>query len=324
MKRHYTYRLILAAFIVMLQSCLMENPESRMQKLSDSYKNKEISNSQMLFSMGKVFRQNPDNNAVRLEYFQKMIISGHASYILHYYMNRPGDTLGEKDMKTILFAMQKGNHYNMAEKFTPRFSDKFRAQLNEMADVNDSLRFYNNLVKNHQNAEAFEKRGRFFTRLNATDVANLDLDKSIRLSPCNPGALYEKALLLINNEKSGELAELLEQCSSVFKGNPPQWYPVFLNLVTELKALKSLSLDYKELLFRQANLYVNNGFLELALRKTNKLLKADGNNNPDYLALQGYIYFKMNNKEMAKQYVSEAERISGRKSKLSELIAQME
>lgn len=324
MKKHYLKYLQLAACILLLQSCLMENPESKMQKLANKYKNKEISNSQMLFGMGKIFRENPDNQVIRYEYFQKMIISGYASHIVHCYLDQPGKSLTVEDMEILLFALQEGNHYHLAEKFTGRFNGKYQAKLLEAAGINDSLLYYNNLVKKNPDAEAMQKRGKFFTRLNASDIANIDLDKSIRLNPCNPGALFEKALLLINNEKTKEVTEMLEKCNQNNEATQLEWFPVIYNLAKEVESLKKSNLPKKEILFNQANLYINAGFPEIALQKSKELLKADGNNNPDYLALQGFIYFKMNNKELAMHYVSEAERISGKKSKLSSMIAKME
>lgn len=324
MKKQFSIYLVLAAISLLLQSCLDGDPAEKMNSLAESYRKKEITNSQMLFGMGKIYLENPENEAVKTEYFEKMIISGYAAHILHRYLKEPGASFGEEDMKMILFALQKGNHYNMADKFTARFSDPYRKTLMDLAAVNDSLQHLNSLVKNSPGAEVFEARGRFFRRINATEVANIDLDKSIRMDSCNPGALFEKAVILFNNEKTGEVAGLLERCRSNVESGQYAWYPVFSKLAKEIEELKNLSLPENELLFRQANLYVNSGFSELALRKSDSLLKADGNSNPDYMALHGFILYKMNKKEEAMKYVTEAERISGRKSKLSEMIAQMD
>lgn len=324
MKKHFSTYFLLTACIVLLQSCYMENPELKMQKYADLYENKKISNSLMLFEMGKIFREYSDNPAVRNEYFQKMIISGYASHIIHLFLSQQEKKLTQDDMKIVLIALQKGNHYNLAEKFTGRFSGDYQNQLQKLVEVNDSVQHYNDLIKAERTAEAYENRGRFFTRLNSAEMANIDFDKSIRLNPCNPGALFEKSLVLLNNEKTKEVTVLLGECNKNKETIQPEWYPVFYNLATEIESLKSLNLPDKELLFRQSNLYINAGFPEIALQKSKELLKSDGNSNPDYLALQGFIYFKMNNKELAMQYVSEAERISGKKSKLSAMIAKMD
>jgi tetratricopeptide (TPR) repeat protein len=324
MKKHISTYFLLTLCFVLMQSCLMENPERKMQKYASLYENKEITNSLMLFEMGKIFREYPDNPTVRNEYFQKMIISGYASHIIHLFLSQQEKPLTEEDMKVLIYAMQKGNQYNLAEKFTERFIGDYRNQLKKIFEVNDSVKHYNDLIKAHSNAGAYEKRGKFFTRLNAADMANIDFDRSIRLNPCNPGAVFEKVVLQFNQENTGEVIRLLELCSQSLTTEELNWYPVFYNLAKELEAVKEQSLPEKEHLFRLANLYINNGFPELALRKSTELLKIDGNNNPDYLALQGFIYFKMNNKEQAVQYVSMAENISGRKSKLSEMIAKME
>jgi hypothetical protein len=67
---------------------------------------------------------------------------------------------------------------------------------------------------------------------------------------------------------------------------------------------------------------VNNGFPEIVLRKSKELLKRNYD-NPDYLALQAFIFCRINKKEQVLEYSTEAERITVKSSRLKQMIEEM-
>lgn len=319
-----SYIAILFSLIVVLvvSSCSFSSPESRMQKFAEMYEQKKISNSQMLFEMGKIFLKNPENKTVKNEYFQRMIISGYTSHVLHYFLPGSENSLESDDMKTILYALQKGKHYNLAKEFKGIIEGEFLVKLEQFSEATDTLECYNQQIKDNSNGASFAQRGKFFAKLGEQDLANRDLDQSMRLDPCNPDATFQKLLIHFDRENTNQVIALIENCRNEIDPTAHQWKTTFYQLAKEIEEVEKSNKTREEKLFRSANLYVNNGFPEIAHRKSQELLKTR-NDNADYLALQAFIYYRMNQKNQALHFISEAERITGRSSRLKELIENM-
>jgi tetratricopeptide (TPR) repeat protein len=315
--------ILFSLFVVqVVPSCLFSSPENRMQKFAEMHEQKKIDNPQMLFEMGKIFLKNPENTFVKNEYFQRMIVSGYSSHVLHYFLLSPQKKLENDDMKTILFALQKGKHYNLATEFKDRLEGEFSVKLEQFSEVMDTLECYNQQIKDNPNGASFAQRGKFFTKLGEQDLANRDLDQSMRLYPCNPDALFQKIMNHFNSENTREIISLLDKCENRINSKSPVWKSTFYELAKNIEEVEQSNEAREGKLFRKANLYVNNGFPEIALRNSQELLKMR-NNNADYLALQAFIYYRMNQKSQALKYITEAEQITGKSSKLKELIADM-
>ncbi len=312
-------------FLIVLQvvsSCSFSSPENRVQKFAEMYEQKKISNSQMLFEMGKILLKNPENTNIKNEYFQRMIVSGYTSHVLHYFLLSPQKKLENDDMKTILYALQKGKHYNLAPEFKDRLSGEFLMKLKQLAEAKDSLDFYNQQIKYNPNGSSFAQRGKFYAKLGEQDLANRDLDQSMRLDPCNPDAMFQKLLICFERENTQEVISLLDKCRNINNPALRQWETTFYHLAENIEEVKKSNETREEKLFKAANLYVNNGFSEIAHRKSQELLKIR-NDNADYLALQAFIFYRMNQKDQALHFISEAERITGKSSRLKELIENM-
>ena len=310
---------IASLMILLMYSCMRMSPEQEMQDLSRLYGEKKITNSQMLFEMGKIFREHQENGQVKKDYFNRLIISGYTSHIIHHYLLTQERNLQEDDMKILLFAMKEGNHYEMADLFSAKFSGNLLNQLNQMRETNDSLIYYDTVTERIHRAEAYLSRSGFFTRLGETEMARADIETGMAMEPCLENAVFQQALLLFQQEKTREIIGLLEKCNSIHT----DWYPVFYRLAFEIESVKNSGNPAEEKLFKQANLYVNNGFADIALRKNSELLGMKGESNPDYLALQAFIYYRLKNRKMAERYVEMAEGLTGKKTRLGEMIAEM-
>lgn len=76
-------------------------------------------------------------------------------------------------------------------------------------------------------------------------------------------------------------------------------------------------------LFRQAKLFVDNNFPEIALNRAKKLTGL-APENADYLALQAFVYYRLGDRAKAMEFISRAENITGKNSKLRGMIENME
>ncbi len=306
--------------ILIIQSCLKGEPLKQMEDLSKLYSDKKITNSQMLYEMGKVYLENNENQQVKYDYFNRLIISGYSTHVIHHYLLRQEEELQENDMKIVLFALNEGKHFKLADSFRKKFSAKFINQLNTMSEASDSLIYYDTLIKRIPRAEAYLNRSRFFSRMGATDMAGADAEIVMETDPCHEDAVFQQAITLFQQEKTKNVIALLESCNILHT----EWHPVFYKLAFEIESVKNSANSIEEKLFKQANLYVNNGFADIALRKNNELLEMKGVDNPDYIALQAFIHYRLKNKALAEKYIKDAESLTGKKSRLGEMIAGME
>jgi tetratricopeptide (TPR) repeat protein len=305
---------------ISLQACSFRSPEAAMQNLAQQYAGKAISNYQMLLGMGEVYHANPDNEKIRMDYFNRMVISGYASWVLHYYLADPEKINSDADKKQILFALRRGNHYDLAEKFLPFFDSN---QLKPLLALGDSLYYYNTLVAEEMTASDFSGRGRFFSSIGEQEMASMDIESSLRLDPCGNDAIYGKLLILFERENTREVIRMLEGCPGNDGSGRQEWKDVFYRLAIDIEEAKGSDVAENDRLFRLANLYLNSGFEHLALRKATKLTEIYPG-NADYLALRAFVHYRMNNKQLALKYLDMAENISGQTSRLRTLIDQMQ
>lgn len=306
--------------LISLHACSLRSPEAAMQNLAGQYAGNAISNYQMLLGMGEIFHAHPDNKEIRMDYFNRMIISGYASWVLHYYLAEPEKIASDADRKMILFAIRRGNHYNMAKKFLPLFDPM---QLKPLLALGDSLYYYNTLVAEERTASDFSRRGRFFSSVGEQEMASMDLDRSLRLNPCENDALFGKVLILIDRGNTREVIRMLEKCPGKESSGRQEWKEAFLRLAFDIEEVLGSDFAENERLFRLTNLYLNSGFENLALRNATKLTESF-QGNADYLALRAFVYYRMNNKQQALKYLDMAENISGQTSRLRTLINQMQ
>lgn len=296
-------------------------PETRVEKLIEQYQNKQIANVQLLLGLGELYQANKDNELVKSEYFNRMIISGYGAWALHYYLAAPEKIADNQDEKIILFALRKGNHFAMAKKFNDYFSSGGSEKLQELINLSDSLVFYNDMVSQKGEAVAYANRGRFFSAVGADDVSGIDLTTSLKADPCNPDGLFQRALALFDRENTKEVIRIIGNCHN--HPNQPEWMQVFEQLARDIEAVIASADSETERLYQLANLYVNNGFSTIALRKSGRLIQLESD-RADYLALHAFVYYRMGDKRMATRYLNDAEAISGSTSRLRSMIEQME
>lgn len=306
--------------IILIVSCKWRKPEKEMQRLADLYESKKITNIQMLLEMGKIYRDHANLEIIKTDYFNRMIISGYTSWALHQYLANPEIPINDTDKKLILFALTQGNHYNLAKEFISRFNVQEQSKLMEIILINDSLSRFTQMIGCDDKDQGYSMRGNLFARIGEMEMASFDLDRALGYDPCNAEVLFRKALVLFEKEQIREISRMLDGCNSI--SPKPDWFDIFYQVASEAENIEQSSQPFNNKLFKLANLYVNNGFNELALRKSKKLLETEGNNS-DYLALQAFIYYRLGNREKALQFISEAENLSGQKSKLRQLIEQM-
>ncbi|MBW6534824.1 MAG: hypothetical protein K0B11_07445 [Mariniphaga sp.] len=139
-----------------------------------------------------------------------MIVSGYASHVLHYFLLSPQKKLENNDMKTILYALQKGKHYNLAKEFKGIIEGEFSVKLEQFSEAMDTLEFYNQQIKDNSNGASFAQRGKFYAKLCEQDLANRDLGQSMRLDPCNPDATFQKLLIHFDKENTNQVIALIE------------------------------------------------------------------------------------------------------------------
>jgi tetratricopeptide (TPR) repeat protein len=307
--------------LTILSACSLKDPESEMQKLASHYQAKEITNLHMLFEMGKLYYANPENSFIKQEYFNRMIISGYASWVLHYYKASPEKIKTNTDETLILFALNKGHHYELAGEFSRYFSDKNLVTLESIHATGARLDSLNRAIMNGPAPGLHARRGELFATMGAMELSNFDLNKSMQMDPCNKEALYQRSLILFDKENTGEIIRLLARCPQT--AEDAEWREVFFQLAKDVEELNSSTDETRDKLFRLANLYVNNGFAEIALRKSDQLIR-DNPGKPDYLALHAFVYYRLGNKSRALFYIDEAESLSGRSSRLRSLIEQMD
>jgi tetratricopeptide (TPR) repeat protein len=307
--------------LTILSACSMKDPESQVRKLTAQYQEKQITNLHMLFEMGKIYYKNPDNSFVKQEYFNRMIISGYTSWVLHYYKTSPEKIKTETDESLILFALNKGNHYDIAWKFKEYFSEKNAAALEGIIISGTKLDSLNMDIWTGSRPDSYARRGAFFAGKGAVEIASLDLNKSVKLDPCNEEALYQRSLILFDRENTGEIVRILTRCPQT--AIDKEWRQVFYQLAKDVEDVNRSGDTNRDKLFRLANLYVNNGFAEIALRKSDQLIR-DHPGTPDYLALHAFVFYRLGNKNRALFYIDEAESLSGRSSRLRNLIEQMD
>jgi len=291
-----------------------------MQLLADKYSSKKITNLQMLLEMGKVYLNNPENIKVKTDYFNRMIISGYTSWVLHHYLSNHKNNISAEDQKIILFALSQGNHYDLAKEFADRFDGNYKEKLKEIILINDSLNIFSQMLRNGETEKGYSYRGNLFARIGEKEMAAFDLDRALGFEPCNPDALFRRALVLFEKEQNLEIIRLLNECKNITP--KPDWFDIFYTVAGEAEKIQKSTEPKNDKFFKLANLYVNNGFNDLALRNSNKLIEIDPN-NPDYLALQAFIHYRKGNKSLALQFISQAENRSGQKSRLREMIEQM-
>jgi tetratricopeptide (TPR) repeat protein len=307
--------------LTILSACSLKDPESQIRKLAAQYQGKQITNLHMLFEMGKLYHDNPENHFIKQEYFNRMIISGYASWVLHYYKASPEKIKTDQDESLILFALNKGNHYDIAGEFKEYFSGGNALALEAIIKSGTRLDTLNMQILIGSGPESYARRGAFFAEMGVIEIASLDLNKSMRQDPCNEEALYQRSLILFDRENTGEIVRLLARCPQT--PNDKEWRSVFYQLAKDVEDVNRTTDESRDKLFRLANLYVNNGFAEIALRKSDQLIK-ENPGMPDYLALHAFVYFRLGNKSRALFYIDEAESLSGRSSRLRSLIEQMD
>lgn len=314
--------------IVCLLACLMlacasGRPEARFDRLSRQYSEKSISNYQMLLGMGELFLANPDNNYIRDGYFNRMIISGYSSWVLHYFLSDRERIKSQAEQKIILFALSRGRQYHLADEFTGQFDEPQRAQLESMHALGDSMKLLNETVLLFKTADALSARARFLNALGEDEMAAIDLGATMKADPCHQEALFQKILILISQENTREIIRTLDSCSEMEAAGNQEWNAVFHKLASDIEAVKNTTIPENEKLFQLANLYVNSGFPEIAARKSAELVSKQ-NNNPDYLALHAFVNYRLGDKQAALKFLNEAEAITGRTSRLRSLVEAME
>ena len=303
-------------------ACSFSSPGKQMEKLARQYDEKTISNYQMLLGMGTVYFSNPENVNVKKEYFSRMIVSGYGSWVLHYYLAEPEKIKNDTDKNIILSALLEGNHYDMAKEFLHFFRGQYFERLQHIVDLGDSLDYFNETVYGEDGASAFAGRGGFFALRGEDDMATVDLNRSLRLDPCGEEALFRRILILFDRENTNEIIRLLNNCPGNDAQDHQQWRAVFYQLARDVESVHHSGDSDNDKLFRLSNLYLNSGFERLALRNSGKLVRSD-QDNPDYLALHAFVYYRLGNKRMATRYIDKAENITGRNSRLRVLIEQM-
>lgn len=311
---------LISVLSFLIVSCSWKNPEAKMQQLATDYNKKKITNLTMLLEMGQIFLDEPQNINIRKDYFNRMIISGYASWVLHYYLTRPEMVKSEEDQKIILFALNSGNHYNLGRKFLNLLSDSYLDELNKIMTFADTLDSLNNLVAIEKSAQAFALRSSFFVERGEVEMSKIDLNRSFSFDPCSQEAIYQKAVMLFDEENTSDILKLFNRCNDV--ANDQKWMSVFINLAQEVEKVKGSDKTENEKLFELANLYVNNGFPVIALRKS-EVLVMDNPQNANYLALHAFVYYNMGDKNKALKFIIEAEELSGQRSKLRTMIEQM-
>lgn len=321
-KKNYIAVLFFLAAAQVISSCSSSSAERRMQKMAEMHAQKRINNGQLLFEMGKIFLENLENPSVENEYFHRLMVSGYSSHVLHHYLQKPDKIRGADDMETILSALQKGKHYNLARKFYVKTEGDFLLQLKKLEETWDSIMFYNQKIKENPRADFYVRRGIIYTKLDEQDLANRDLDDAMRLDSCNFDAVFQKTLMHFDQENTQEIIALLDNCEKRINHANMVWMPMFYQLAKNIEGVEKSNKTKEEKLFESAHLYINNGFPEIAHRKSQELLKTH-NNNADYLALQAFIYYRMGRKAQALECITEVEEMTGKNSKLKELIAAM-
>lgn len=309
--------ILFSALIVV--SCTLRSPEAQMQKLIGQYNARVITNYQMLLGIGTLYHSNPENYEIKKEYFNRMIISGYASWALHYYLAEPERIKNNEDHKLILFAIRQGNHYDLAKEFL-QYLDM--PQLRKSVAVADSLKYFNNAIADNQAVTAYDGRAGFFTSLGEQDMANMDINNSLQLDPCGEDALFRKLLILFDRENTKEVIRTLERCPGNGQPDRPEWRQAFYQLAGDIENVTASAESENDKLFRLTNLYLDYGFERLALRKSEKLTELN-QDNADYLALHAFVYYRLNNKPMAVKFIDMAESITGQTSRLRTLIEQM-
>ncbi len=306
-------------------ACSIRSADKQMEKLARQYDEKTISNYQMLFGMGTVYFSNPENENVKKEYFSRMIVSGYSSWVLHYYLAEPGKINNDVDKNIILSALQNGNHYDMAKEFLHFFSGQHSERLRHIVDLGDSLEYFNKMVYGEAGAGAgaFSRRGNFFALRGENDMATVDLNRSLHLDPCGEEALFRRIVILFDRQNTNEIIRLLNNCPDNDVQENEQWRAVFYQLARDVESVNHSDENDNDKLFRLANLYLNNGFERLALRESAKLVRSN-QDNPDYLALHAFVYYRLGDRRMATRYIDKAENITGRNSRLRVLIEQMD
>ncbi len=306
-------------------ACSFSSPEKQMERLADQYNERIISNYQMLFGMGMIYFSNHENANVKKEYFNRMIISGYSSWVLHYYLAETEKIKTDEDKNIILSALRKGNHYDMAKEFLFFFSGQHFERLQHLVDLGDSLDYFNRTVYGEAGAGAgaFSRRGNFFASQGENDMATLDLNRSLHLDPCGEEALFRRIVILFDRENTNEIIRLLNNCPDNDAYGYEHWRTVFYQLAMDVESVNNSNESENDKLFRLANMYVNNGFERIALRNSAKLVGSN-QDNPDYLALHAFVYYRLGDRRMATRYIDKAENITGRNSRLRVLIEQMD
>ncbi|MFW6351712.1 MAG: tetratricopeptide repeat protein [Bacteroidota bacterium] len=323
-----TFTVLFFVFLVFFMlSCNSDEVVSeKVDSLIEAHKNKEISNFQMLLQMGTLFHKHPNHQKVRFEYLNRMIISGYASSVLHYYLadteNRILDT---KDPSIILFALEEEMQFHLAKDFLPFVDDEeINTGLREIMQMVDSLQDFDEKVRNQNSAKAYANRGTFFMTNGEKFIADWDRQRSLKSDPCNPTALFQQAMLLFDEEKTDEIIRIMKRCQPTDEASEREkdWRNLFLQVARKVEKVKNNSVDANQQLFELANIYATNGFAEIGLRKSGALI-AEQPTNPDYLAIHAFVYYQMGDKQNALKYINEAEDITQKRSRLRALIEDM-
>ncbi len=319
MRLFFTYSLVVFC-LLFFSACSLNSAESKMEKLAQDYQDDKINNQQMLLAMGEIFLSHEENDTIKRDYFTRMIISGYSAWALQYYL-KVDNPLTETDQEIILRALQEGGLYSLGKHFEHRFDSKYQPMLAGNITIADSLENLNNVVKERRDAESYAKRSSFFASLEKPLMAQADMEKSMQLSPCNDEAVYRLSLNYINRENPDALLELFSQCVSP-QAHQPEWKILFPEVAKQVIDVRNSNENDEKKIFNLANIYVNNGFIPLALRKTQELIALDSE-NADYLALQAFVYYRKGEKQNALDMISRAEEISGRTSRLRTMIEQL-
>lgn len=313
--------IIVVCFISCNNSSVVEQKTDELIKL---HADNKINNLEMLIQMGIMFNEKPENSKVKKEYLNRMVVSGYSSAVLHYYLLQPERIKTDEDQKIILYAIDKGMLYQLAEKFYPYFDDKNHQLLEKYKDFNTTLNKLNDDIATEYRSDLLAERGAFFRAVEQDIPANWDLKISSQNDPCNSQVVFQNILSLFAQEKTSSIITLLNQCNEELNdNNAGNWKDTFKEVAESVEDIKESEMNEQERLFQLARIYSGNGFAEVGLKKSGELIRRFPE-NADYLAIHAFGYYQMKDKKNALKYITEAETITGTRSRLREMIEQMD
>jgi len=300
-------------------------PVQKMEKHIDQYEHKEISNSRMLLELGKIFADYQYDLEVRSLYFTRMIHSGYSTSVLYTYLAQPELIDSEKDNHLILRALREGCHFELASDFETHLPPEHQEQLEALIGKAEQIDQINCKLESGKEPGLFSKRGEVYLQAGEQEMAEIDFNAALNLDTCHDEALFHKCILLFKKDSAQNVKKRLENCFgkdfSAFEQD--DWQASFYQISKKIIEINNAFSREEDRLFQQAKLFVDNNFPEIALDRVKKLTEL-APDNADYLALRAFVYFRLGNKMKAMEFISRAENISGKNSKLRGMIENME